>query len=260
MTRLIPRVMLLLLPVLLLMASAAVVMGRILPGDVLVLVRNTTPRDLFLYDVPRRIPFNLTRDPMHELIPRWSPDGELIAYLAANTGEDFRLRVMTEHGEHPRWLGMGDFVSPRWLDDGSGLLGVQRNERNALDVFQMGLDGRVALADINAPETQTYAEQLNAVEYPAPDGMRTVYYDACGGWWCVFIREGETITPVYTFRHSEEPRFHEEIVWSPDGRYLAFTVIRVTENGRWDIYVIDAQAVQRRVALIPNSFAPDWQP
>ncbi|PJF21710.1 MAG: hypothetical protein CUN56_09700 [Phototrophicales bacterium] len=260
MTIQISRLILFMTLVMFLAIGGAILIGKMLPGYVLIFVRNVVPSDVLIYDTSRRVSFNLTHDSLHELMPIWSPDGQSIAYLAATPNDDFRLRVITRYGENPRWLAQGSVALPRWLDDGSGLLGVRRNERNALDVLMFGLDGSITQADIDLPQIQSYITQLNTVEYASPDGTRQVYYDQCGGWWCVFARSDEGVTPIYTFRHSEQPRFNEAITWSSDGRYVALTVIRLTESGRWDIYVIDTKTSQRRVAWILNGFAPNWQP
>lgn len=258
MTRILFRLWLWIIPSVFLLVMLAIVVGQSMPRYVLVFVHRHPIQDMFIYDLTRDVEANLTHDPPLEFMPLWSPDYQKIVFMSDDGSGYLRLAVIDVDGQNRHWLAEGNYGGVRWLPDGSGLLAVKSNARNALDLYVLGLDGSATPADINQPEMQRYIDEISVSEYPSPDGERAVYYDECGAQWCVFVREGDTTTPIYTFLDTEEPRFREEIVWSPDGRYLAFTVIYTTQNGLWNIYVIDSHDTQKRVALIPNAFAPNW--
>ncbi|HLY60037.1 MAG TPA: protein kinase [Terriglobia bacterium] len=62
--------------------------------------------------------------PLQAGVPRWSPDGKRIAYVAAQPGQPFKMYVVSADGGTPQELAPQDSaqVDPAWTSDGSSVI------------------------------------------------------------------------------------------------------------------------------------------
>jgi TolB protein len=79
------------------------------------------PTQIYLVEVPRGATERLTNHPLGAFDPAWSPDGELLAYVAREAGR-LELRVRTLDGAREAKLDKLAYVrSPAWSPDGRSI-------------------------------------------------------------------------------------------------------------------------------------------
>ena len=212
--------------------------------------------DIWLMRVDGSRPVRLTRSPLAELTPAWSPDGSRLAFSASRAEEaPFDIIVVNADGTGRRNLTRTASVSeaaPRWSPDGKRLVYTTDS----------GLSGRVAVMDSDG----TQRRELVEGEWPdwAPDGQRIVY-----------TRTEDDHQQVWLMNHdgSHQVRITEdgfEASWSPDGALIAYATSRhgqptATDPALWneEIYVMAPDgARQRRLTNRPGNdhWPPAWSP
>jgi dipeptidyl aminopeptidase/acylaminoacyl peptidase len=141
-------------------------------------------------------------------VPRWSPDGSRIAYLARPAGEEFRqLFVGSLGGAARRVTGAsGEVLDAAWSPDGRTIAFVA--------------------ADYQAPATYFFAgdNDYTASALTPPDHLWVV--PAAGGRARRLTAGSWTIAPT-------DPGgiFSPQIAWSRDGRRIAYTRVENTFSG-----------------------------
>jgi serine/threonine protein kinase/Tol biopolymer transport system component len=69
-------------------------------------------------------PLQLTFSPLHSALPRWSPDGKKIAFVAATAGQPFKIRVISANGGASEEIIPQESVQndPAWSPDGNSII------------------------------------------------------------------------------------------------------------------------------------------
>ena len=167
--------------------------------------------------------------------PRWSPDGERLAYISgagppgADNAFSHGLHVVTLDGSHTRQLAT-DVVSPvAWSPDGQRLAFAKAEGPNVA-LYRAAISGddtrRVAIVEGWQPRTpfgrpDPKRASITTVAW-SPDGSMLLY--ACGRRICVVGADGE---PVGT--SAVALAGGTEAVWSPDGTRIAVVSRLVAE-------------------------------
>jgi Tol biopolymer transport system component len=141
-------------------------------------------RDLYIWDVDRRVEVRLTDDPGEEFFGDWTPDGDTIYYSSNRGGGTVSIWRRAANG-----TGEPELVltrpSPQMLNDmlpdGTGILIAETNE-GRFDLVQMSLGESVSARTL----LSTPAHEYNA--FVSPDGRFYAYQTDRDGQFEVWVR------------------------------------------------------------------------
>jgi len=189
--------------------------------------------------------------------PRWSPDGNYIAFTRGTscTANGCKLDIWLIRpdgtGEH-RLTRDGRSSAPTWSPDGKKIALSRYNaDSSRWDLYVMNADGtgaRDLTANVHNPDLD--------VEGPAwsPDG-RTIIFTPFGTVGDVLA----FISPDGTHGRSINPGVPvSEPAWSPDGKWIVYQTQQTLWIVKFNAGTFGAKP--RRVAFDGNNHNPDWQP
>jgi TolB protein len=184
-------------------------------------------------------------------IPVWSPDGRWIAYHAE--GPDYDLFVVPVDGGAPRQLTSGPprDVPRAWLPDGSGVI-VQRNGAGDEHTIVVPLDGA-------APRRLGPEMSGNQHAGLSPDGGKVGFDLHQGGEDAtIWVQDTAGGAPRQLTTEMLE-NANPSSMWSPDGRFIAYTSRR---TGTRDIWSVDVNSGETRqlTSDVRDDFSPRWSP
>lgn len=209
--------------------------------------------DIFLYDLERDQTVLLTNDTHNEAVPRWSPDGQQLAYIRQDDSQlDVHIRAWDGQGDHI----IGDRLRVRpnallWSLDGRYLIvRAVRDGQDALYVtdLQTGVG------------TFLYFEYGQYLDMPvwSPDGR----YLAFGAELEGSNATSEDIVMI-DFDNREVSLFNQQAsiekdpAWSADGNWLAFISDR---GGIQALFVSDGTQNYPLYAGTERAMMPIWSP
>jgi dipeptidyl aminopeptidase/acylaminoacyl peptidase len=210
-------------------------------------------RDTDIYMVPMAggDAVRLTASDKAETRPRWSPDGRYLAFLSARGGKKTQVWLLDRRGGEARRLTdyKADVSSLAWSPDSTRLA--------------------LVVADVN-PDDPDLRENKSDEVAAKPIVIDRLQFKRDGDGYLTDFR---THVHVYDIASNdstqitEGPYDDDGVVWSPDGRWIAFSSNRSSEpdaNDNTDIFVVPAAggAPPRAVASSPGSetspaFSPD---
>jgi len=161
-------------------------------------------------DMTQRV--QLTAPPMQVALPRWSPDGKLIAFQAQEPPGSFKIHLVSPQGGTPQPLTPGetaDQENPGWSPDGNLL------------VFCQGADAGYGARDVRLFDVRT--RQLSKL--PASEGLYSPRWSP-DGRYIAALRSGEEYLWLFDLRVRkwiELPRIPVGYpTWSHDSKYIYF--------------------------------------
>ena len=204
----------------------------------------------------------LTGADTRSISPRWSPDGNALAFMRDSGGtERFAIWIVDRDGDHERKLTTDDALTHRdlaWSPDGRSIACVANvgGGRFGIQVLDVATGARRALTD------GAFDDSLPRF---SPDGAWILFGSRRTGarvdadLYLVSVSGGDAVrleTRDGTGGDSEFAR------WSPDGRSIAFTS---NARGRREIAVVDldgAKAVRLRYLTTDpfDEHHPVWRP
>jgi len=157
--------------------------------------------------------------------PAWSPDGRFLVFSHLSSSGADEVWIVETDGSNRRYLARG--LQPDWSPDGARIAFTRLG--SGFDIYVMSmLDSTVLRLTHNG--TSNYPDW-------SPTGEQIAFVTGQYGDICVMDPDGQNGRYVC---HGLAPD------WSPDGSRLAFLGEAVREDGRNDIWVVDADGQNRR--------------
>ncbi|HSF38234.1 MAG TPA: S9 family peptidase [Thermoanaerobaculia bacterium] len=218
--------------------------------------KDTSDTDIYRVSREGGEALRLTVSPKSETNPRFSPDGRWLAFLSGREGGKTQVWLLPRQGGEA-------FKLTSYKADVSELVWSPDGKRLALVVGDVDPDDE-------EDEEKAGGEGEAAPKTPKPIVIRRLEFKQDGEGYLrdlrqhihVFDVEKKTSEPVTTGPYDDS-----DPVWSPDGRFLAFTSNRTENpdsNDNTDVFVVEAKAgaALRAVTTSPGTdgspaFSPD---
>ncbi len=187
----------------------------------------------------------LTDSETREYSPRWSPDGNKIAYLSGMAWSD--IIIIDSDGSNPEKIINGLYLGrPSWSPDQLNILYSRCTGSNIDSIYIVDTDGK--------NEVKIATGYHHSSTDWSPDGNRILFqiqntdYLDIGS---MNIDGSDLIILANTFD------FERFGTYSPDGTKIAYRVGH--DNGQKDIYIMDVDGSNQQL-LIPNADWPSFSP
>lgn len=212
---------------------------------------------IWLVEVATGTPRRLTPEGVAARAPAWSPDGRQVAYFAADSGGGLRVEVQAVDRPQPRTVTRTAGIEPRrvrWSPDGQWLFFVAEGRFRRVPVsggesseipFEASLTFSrpgYARTPVRFPEPGSTASARGFAGLAlSPDGSRIAML-ALGRLW--LISSDGSARAI-----AEVPAFAYGLVWSPDGRQVAWTAL--SNSSQEDLWATEiATGVTRRLTAL----------
>ena len=195
--------------------------------------------DSYIRDLKSGSLKKISHRPGLNLAGAWSPDGKKILLTLSFEGNQEIYMADTAGGQLKRLTYNHDIdVSPVWSPDGRNIAFVS-NRSGSPQIYVMDSDGGNA-------RRLTFQGRYNTSPVWSPKGNRIAYEGAAGGFQIFTINPDGTNAVQITTAGGKYPS------WSPDGRYLAFTL------GSNRLGIMNANG--GNIRILGNGANPAWSP
>jgi serine/threonine protein kinase len=218
-------------------------------------------------------PVQITFGPGNKSEPAWSPDGQRLLYVAPGGTDDFGndlgldiFVINLDRSGQPVNLTQnpGDDINPAWSPDGTRIAFTSDRVNNLDQVFIAPITCEPPPGGCTLPEDPDNFSLGFAVEYEpewSPDSHRVaVIASIRSAPGRIFLRSAMGGEPEW-LDLQDRIKGADDLAWSPDGDYLAFTWI--VQSGKVEIYIIDINNTVIGATSLTNSLGnrnPDFSP
>jgi serine/threonine protein kinase/Tol biopolymer transport system component len=182
----------------------------------------------------------LTFPPMQAFLPRWSPDGKLIAFFGHPPGEPSQIYVVPAAGGSPELVYRGtNLADPNWAPDGKSLIfGGNRvsnlsNQGSAIYVLDMKTRNASKLPGSDGLFSPRWSPDGRYVAAMTVDSLQLLLFDSRTQKWTEL---------------AQAKAFLGWPNWSRDGHYLYFDGILEKEEGYYRVGITNRK-VERILSL-----------
>lgn len=254
--------------------------------------------DIYIMDINRKNPVNLTNHPAEDSSPTWAPDGSAFAFVSHRDGNP-EIYVMEMKNKESRRLtknGATD-IDPAWSPDGRWIAFASNQHREHAadtDIYIMNPDGRKAQQLTNkgghnstpawSPDGQwiafrTTLNNIGAIHLINANGKKQralTQVAAANPTWAVNGKEIyfssdmlDNVKALTLFaidvnggnirKLANAPQACEEPAESPNGQWIAYVS---TQGGNKDIHLIRVAdgEIQQLTQDPGQEFSPAWAP
>ncbi|MCC7206352.1 MAG: serine/threonine-protein kinase, partial [Anaerolineae bacterium] len=205
---------------------------------------------IFLTQVGSGVETAITAEGADNFMPRWSPDGQSIAFVSDRDGQAEIYRMSSRGARQERLTTSAGGLSewPRWSPEGGRIVYEAQRDGNR-DIFVMNADGSDPANVSNDPADDRQPSW-------SPDGEQIAFASDRTGDWRIYVMnaDGSGVRQLT----DGEGQVNREPLWSPDGRFILF---RSEQEGASDLYLIAPDGSDlRQLTTLGRCYGPSWSP
>jgi Tol biopolymer transport system component len=185
--------------------------------------------------------------------PTMSPNGDRIAFAGRRDGSPFRLWTVSSTGTDLRQItdcssriycpiGAGHGMWQSWSPDGHWIAYAANSGKNPTGIYAVNEDGTDMRKLVDMGGEEDIADW-------SPDGNQIVF-DSSGR---IFLASLDGGTPLLLVDNGNSP------LWSPDGRWIAFTRPSADAGGRGSIWLVHPDGSDAH-AVADGLWSVGWSP
>ena len=200
--------------------------------------------DIYLYDASGTPIRKLTDEPNFDYQPRWSPDGQRLAYVSVRENRQVIFTMRPDGTEMKQLTANGVQNSePAWSPDGRRI--AFRSERSGSpDIYVMNADGS---------DQRALTSGIRAV-FPAwsPDGSKILFTATVENRANIHVMNADGTGQRQL---TQSAAGHSRLAfWSPDGKQIVFNTNR---DGNDEVYIMSADGSNpRNISNHPSADVP----
>ncbi len=223
-------------------------------GTIAYVAREKGQTDIWALSIGSRMPIRLTNSPADERDPAWSPDGTKLAYASRQDGNwEIYINDLVSGSTKRMTYDLSFQGSPHWSPDGK-FLTYESYQGNNLDIYVVPVDGsQPSLRVTNSP-----APDFSPAWSPVNNGRRIAFVSWRDGNQDIYIFSLDNPTDSASINLTNTPVRQENYpVWSPDGKYIAYSAL---DEGIEKVFVKDVDNAQSAAQVITRGRTPAWSP
>jgi Tol biopolymer transport system component/tRNA A-37 threonylcarbamoyl transferase component Bud32 len=224
----------------------------------LVFYRNPGSHDLndneiYTYDIQPGISARLTNNAFNDWIPRWSPDGQRIAFTSNRDNDNpqnYDVWVVNADGSNPqRYIATQAWDEyPAWSPLNNGEIAISTTADNNSEIH-VGTGNNLRRLTFNAVRD----------EWPtwSPDGKRIAHSNYQFGKGDIFVTDVSTDATQWLYGTDGDDN---QPAWSPDGRWIVFVQRSDSKDAFGELVLISADGSSPSTLTPAYATTPAWSP